>query len=107
MDRHTLVLSITSIIIIAIIITIRSFHHCKAVGSGDNPHGDDYIEFRSSSDAGREDEYVPLFTRCELSFVTNEIFFNQYNFHLFVSREFRLLLQTLRQFFEYYQAFDR
>jgi len=37
------------------------------VGSGDNPHGDDYIEFR----------------------------------------EFRLLLQTLRQFFEYYQAFDR
>ena len=27
--------------------TIRSFHHCKAVGSGDNPHGDDYIEFRS------------------------------------------------------------
>jgi len=45
----------------------RSFHHCKAVGSGDNPHGDDYIEFR----------------------------------------EFRLFLQTLRQFFEYYQAFDR
>ena len=28
------------------IIVIRSFHHCKAVGSGDNPHGDDYIEFR-------------------------------------------------------------
>jgi len=45
----------------------RSFHHVKAVGTGDNPHGDDFVEFR----------------------------------------EFRLLLQTLRQFFEYYQAFDR
>ena len=33
---------------ITVFCRFRSFHHCKAVGTGDNAHGDDYIEFRSN-----------------------------------------------------------
>ena len=65
------------------------------MGSGDNPHGDDYVEFRSIKeiiiDQGVDKNKITCLYRPSLP----------------LSREFRLLLQTLRQFFEYYQAFDR